>query len=214
MTSTAISAQGTLVQIGTGSGGAKTITSVSLANPASVGSTAHGFSPGDRVTIAAIVGTVQLNGNVYTVEYVTTNSFILKGVNSTGYTAYTSGGTATPVTFSSIGNVKGFDGFDGSASVLDKSNFQSTAKEKALGLVDNGQVSYDLDLDLDDAGQIAAMAHRDASSQAQFKIILPGFTTPNIAFAGFVMKFTHTGKVDALLTAKIDIMIDGAVART
>lgn len=211
MPSTAISAQGTLVQIGTGTGGAKTITNVSQANPAVVTSTAHGLNPGDRVTLAGIVGMTQLNGNTYSVEYVTANTFVLQGVNSTGYTAYTSGGTATPVTFTTIGNIKGFTGFDGKASILDASNFASTAKEKRLGLVDNGQVSFDIDLDLDDAGQIAAQAHRDASSVAQFKIVLPGFSTPNVTFAGFVQAFTRDGKVDALLAGKIDIIINGAV---
>ncbi|MBK7592267.1 MAG: phage tail protein, partial [Betaproteobacteria bacterium] len=43
MASTAISAQGTIVQIATGTGGAKTITAVTVGYPAIVTSTAHGL---------------------------------------------------------------------------------------------------------------------------------------------------------------------------
>ena len=102
MSSNAISAQGTSLQIATGTGAAKNVTAVSKGNPCIVTSAAHGLAPGDRVTFAAVGGMTELNGNSYVIEYVTTNTFSLHRVDSTNFTTYTSGGTATPATFTTI----------------------------------------------------------------------------------------------------------------
>ena len=77
MTSTAISAQGSVFSIGTGSGGAKTITAVTVGNPTILTSTAHGLNNGDVVALAALTGAdaATLNGNSYTVLYKTANTF-------------------------------------------------------------------------------------------------------------------------------------------
>lgn len=82
---------------------AKNITGVTQANPAVVTSNAHGFSNGDWVFIAAVGGMTQLNGRTFIVAGVTANTFQLhdtltnSNVNSTGYTAYTAGGTAARI---------------------------------------------------------------------------------------------------------------------
>lgn len=71
-----------------------TISGATQANPCVITATAHPFVNGDLVKISGVVGMTQLNGNVYTVAGAATNSFQLSGINSTGYTAYSSGGTA------------------------------------------------------------------------------------------------------------------------
>lgn len=70
----------------------KTITGITQANPAVVTSTAHGYSNGDVVYIASVVGMTEVNGYYFTVAGVTANTFQLSGIDSTAYTAYTSGG--------------------------------------------------------------------------------------------------------------------------
>jgi len=74
---------------------AKTITAITAANPAVVTSTSHGFSNGDDVWIAGVVGMTRLNGRRFTVASSTTNTFALTGEDSTSYDAYSSGGTAS-----------------------------------------------------------------------------------------------------------------------
>ena len=74
---------------------AKTITAITAANPAVVTSTSHGFSNGNDVWIAGVVGMTRLNGRRFTVASSTTNTFALTGENSTSYDAYSSGGTAS-----------------------------------------------------------------------------------------------------------------------
>ena len=101
MPSTAISAQGSTVSIGTTTGSALTITAVSLTNPCRVTlSAVTALNKGDVITIAGVVGTTQLNGNSFVVQYIepTTKIVTLAGLDATGYTTYTSGGTwARPI---------------------------------------------------------------------------------------------------------------------
>jgi len=70
-----------------------TISGATQANPCVVTSAAHGFANGQIVYIDSVVGMIQLNGRIYTVDGVTANTFQLSGVNSTAYTVYSSGGS-------------------------------------------------------------------------------------------------------------------------
>lgn len=75
---------------------AQAITDITQANPAVVTySGADTFSNGDRVWITGVVGMTQVNNLEFTVAGVNTgaNTFQLSGVDSTTYTAYSSGGT-------------------------------------------------------------------------------------------------------------------------
>jgi hypothetical protein len=197
MPSTAISAQGTLIQIATGTGGAKTITGVAVGNPTILTATAHGFSNGDLVAIAGLTGAdaAMLNSLSFTVTNKTTNTFAVQ-VDTTGKTITAGSGTATPTTYTTIGNCRTFTGLDGTATELDKTNLQSGAKEIALGLVDFGQFSFECDHDNADAGQAALLAAYNAGTSRTMKMILPAGTTPTAAFTAYIKKFTITGGID------------------
>ena len=109
MPSTAISAQGTTVSIGTTTGSAINLSAVALTNPCRVTlASVTGLNKGDVLTLAGIVGTTQLNGNSYVIQYIepVTKIVTLAGVDATGFTAYTSGGTATPVQWTKVSNVR------------------------------------------------------------------------------------------------------------
>lgn len=71
----------------------KNITAITQANPGVISSTAHGFTNGQQVLLSSIGGMTQLNGQLVTVTVVDPNSYSI-GINTTGYTAYTSGGVA------------------------------------------------------------------------------------------------------------------------
>jgi len=80
----------------------KTITGVTQANPGVITSASHGFSNGDEIYIDAIAGMTELNGRNYLVANVTTNTFTVQdlfgnNIDTTAFTAYTSGGTATEI---------------------------------------------------------------------------------------------------------------------
>lgn len=77
------------------------ISGATRANPCVVTtSSAHGLSDGASIDIASVSGMTQLNGNTYEVRVISSTTFSLadaRGVpiDSSGYTAYTSGGTFT-----------------------------------------------------------------------------------------------------------------------
>jgi hypothetical protein len=212
MPSTALSAQGTIVQIATGTGGAKTITAMAAGNPTIFTSSAHGLSLGDVVAVASVVGTVatSVNGLNWVVTHKTTNTFTI-GLDSTGL-AYTSGGTATPQTYTAIGNIKTINDFEsGSASEIDVTNLSSTAKEKRLGLVDNGGFSLGIHHSNADAGQAAAQARRLDGAAVNMKVILPSGTTPTATFSALVKKFSKNAAVDGVVEGSLDVTINGAI---
>jgi len=69
------------------------ITAITAANPAVVTAAAHGLSNGDRVFIGGVAGMTELNNREFTVANKTTDTFELSGIDSTNFTAYSSGGT-------------------------------------------------------------------------------------------------------------------------
>lgn len=81
---------------------AKTITAITKANPGVLTSNSHGFSNGDEVFIDNVGGMTELNGRNYLIANSTTNTFTLTdlfgvAVNTTNFTTFTSGGTATEI---------------------------------------------------------------------------------------------------------------------
>jgi len=82
--------------------GSITVSNITQANPAVVlTSAANGFASGETVTLQGVVGMTQVNNTQYRITVIDTTHFSLQdlsgnNINSTGYTAYASGGTANP----------------------------------------------------------------------------------------------------------------------
>lgn len=75
------------------------ISGITQADPAVVTANSHGFSDGDEVYISGVSGMTEVNQNRYYITNTTTHTFELTNqitgtdIDSTGFTAYTSGGT-------------------------------------------------------------------------------------------------------------------------
>lgn len=206
-----ISAQGSTLHIATGTGGAKTITAISVGNPAIVTSAAHGLSDGDVVAIAAVVGTMSttLNNTSHVISNVTTNTFALLDFDSTGLT-YTSNGTATPATYTKINGLQSFSGLDGSPSDIDATDLDSTAMEYISGLKDEGKFGFEIKHILADNGQIALRAARASGASTGLKLTLPDASVAT--FNVLVKSIPTVGAVNSLLKISVDTKITGAVS--
>lgn len=210
MTSTAFSSQGTTFQIGTGTGGAKTISgTVGVGFPTVLTVTTHGFNNGDVVVLAGLTGAdaATLNGQTVAVQFKTTSTFAV-AVDTTGL-SITASGTATPNTYTTINNVKTFSAFDGKAAVIDITNLSSTAKEKLMGLQDFGKFTFDIDIDQNDAGQAALIAAKASRAIKLFKLNLSNSKVAS--FSGFVMSYPNTGGVDKVVSGSVEVEISGVV---
>ena len=71
---------------------ARTITGVTQANPGVVTYTGEPLGNGNTVYIHNVVGMTELNGNSYVVANESGGTFELSSTNTTGFTAYSSGG--------------------------------------------------------------------------------------------------------------------------
>lgn len=208
MTSTAISSQGSVLSLATGSGTAKTISGVTLGNPTILTATAHGFSIGDVITIAGVGGATAVNGT-WIITNKTTNTFAIS-LDTTGGSTYTSGGTATPVLWTAIVNVRSFTGFDGAANIIDVTNLSSTAEEIRPGIPRFGQMSFEIDWDHSDASHLALLTRQLSQAQCTFKLVLPD--THAASFNGYVMKVPVQGGVDQVVRGTVDVRITGPVS--
>ena len=209
MSSSAISAQGSVLAISTGAGSAKTISGIALGNPTIITCTGHGFANGDVVTLSGLTGAdaALLNGQSFSVRNVTTNTFAIY-IDTTGKTI-TAAGTATPQSFTNIANLKTFTGFDGTPSEIDVTNLDSAAKEFRLGLVDPGNLSFEIDYDNTNAGHIALRSKQVSGLLTPFKLTLPN--TNVITFNAYVKKFSLGGGVDQVAKTSVDLRISGPV---
>lgn len=83
-------------------GATKAITGATQADPVVITAVAHGWSNNDWVYVASVGGMTELNGQLYIISNVATDSFSLSDlfgnpVDGTAFDAYTSGGTAARV---------------------------------------------------------------------------------------------------------------------
>ncbi|MEN7529239.1 phage tail tube protein [Cupriavidus sp. DL-D2] len=210
MPSTAISAQGSKLEISSTAGAPKTITGVAVGFPTILTSAAHGLSNGDVTTLAGLTGAdaALLNGQTVVVKYKGTNT-IAVDIDTTGKTI-TAAGTITPLGWTKIENLVSFKGFDGQASELDATDMDSTAKEFLLGLQDWGSFTFDVNRDMNDAGQQAVDASKRAGTKKTYKLTLPNNKTKT--FDAYCKNSPLEGGVDQILkTSGITLRITGDV---
>lgn len=115
-------------------------------------------------------------------------------------------------TFETIPNVVSFQGPGGQSSVIDVTNLSSSAKEKRVGLRDEGQLSLSIHYNPDDLVHQSLRNDRVNRARVQFRIT---FTDTDPAttwtFYGYVTQFSVQGGVDAVVEASVTIEIDGEI---
>jgi hypothetical protein len=87
---------GSTISISTGFGSDVTVSGITNANPGAATSTAHGYTDGDILAVAAS-GWANLEGRMVRVDNALTNSFDLEGINTTSTTKYPAGAGASTV---------------------------------------------------------------------------------------------------------------------
>ena len=212
MSTNALKAQGMTLHIGTGDGTAKNITALSKAFRAEVTSNAHGLAKGDRVTFAAVGGMTEINGLTGTVIDSGLNTFVVD-IDSRAFTTYTSGGTATGVTWTKVNECKDISAGGASVNEIDVTDLDSTGKEFFPGLADNGDLSLEINYLPSDAGQAAIRTAFEASEIKDYKITSPQGTT--YTFEALVKNFPTIPKasVDGVQSGSISFKISGSVTK-
>jgi len=193
-----------------------TLTAVTPGYPTILAMTGHaGVANGDVVTFALFDGAdaALLNGQTAVVTKVATgatNDTFAVDINTAGKTITIGTATATPSAWTQILQLKGIKPSGSSASKIDVTDLNSTAKEYRTGLVDNGSVSCDLFVLESDPGQAACLAAFIASSTVNMKHVTPGKTR---TFNASITKFPTVpdAAVDQVQTGSMEFQINGAV---
>lgn len=110
----------------------KTVTGITRANPGVVTVASHGIPTGQRIALMSVAGMTQVNGQIFTVTAIDANTFSI-GVDTSGYSAYTSGGVA-------MGAGRVLNCTSGAAVALNLYNYntyQSPLVASNRGLIDN-----------------------------------------------------------------------------
>lgn len=116
-------------------------------------------------------------------------------------------------TYTQVKGVNSFGGLGGgSAAVIDTTDFDSTAKEKSMGLPDEGQCSIGMIFLPKDAGQLAMRAARGTRAATKFRITLSDGT--KYEFTAYVLTFERTGEQDDVVKASSSLEISGSVVET
>lgn len=144
-------------------------------------------------------------------------SLAVAGLLLTTSTARLANGTilqisvGSPTSYVTINNVTDITFMDGAAAEIDVTNLTSDWMERLLGLPDGGTCPFNVHTDFGDAGQAAAIVAKNNRTRCNFKITLPGGTTPTINFEGYVRKFNGAVAVNSPVKTNSEILVTGPV---
>lgn len=130
---------------------------------------------------------------------------------STRFTLVQVGDGDDPEDFSTIAEVKSFDGPSSNAPTIDVSSFDSVAVEKIPGLADSGEVQLGLNFIGSDAGQQQLQAdHIDGTSRNYRIVFNDDESQPTtVTFLASVTKFQPSGQTNAAYELSVTLTVSG-----
>lgn len=135
----------------------------------------------------------------------TTNAIRAQGISLKRETV------GSPQTFAAIGEVTGFQGPSGAVSIIDASHFDSNYVEKIAGLIDEGQITLDVNFVPGAAQQQGLMADRRNRVLRNFTLTLTDSGATVLSFSAYVTQFGIGGQVNDKVSGQIVLEISGAV---
>ena len=131
-----------------------------------------------------------------------------------GYgTTLSRGNGATPEVFTAIGEVKDISGPGLSVDDVEATHQGSPDgfKEFVPGLIDGGEVAFDIQLVDDETTQEQVITDLNARTKRNYKLVSPG--GGGWTFAGYVKGFEPSYPVQDVVTASVTIKVSGKPTR-
>lgn len=122
------------------------------------------------------------------------------------------GNGATPEVFSAIAEVKDIKGPSASVGTEEVTHQGSAAAEYVATVLDNGEVSFDVNLDPTDTSHSALYDAMEGKELTNFQLILTDDGATQYNFAAYVTKFERDMKVKGVLGASVTLKISGAIS--
>jgi hypothetical protein len=125
------------------------------------------------------------------------------------------GNGASPQVFTTISEIKTFSGPTGSAAVIDVTDLSSTAKEKRMGLADEGQLSFTINYIPDNTQHTLLRTRRASREETDFKMVFTDDSPSTTwSFSAFVTGFAVSGAVDNVVEANVTLEITGSITQS
>lgn len=121
--------------------------------------------------------------------------------------------SGSPSNFLAVGNISGISGPSGSASEIDVTDLDSTAREFLMGLPDEGELSLDLFWAPGTQVHDLLFNARKNRTKKNFHLELTDSPTTIYNFEGFVTGLALAANVDEAVTAGLTIRITGPVTK-
>jgi hypothetical protein len=119
-------------------------------------------------------------------------------------------GAATEI-FTNIPEIKTFSGPGGSATVIDTTDLSSTAKEKRMGLKDEGQLQFTINYIPKNTVHAGLRTDRTNRTLRNFKIVFTDSPVTTWSFSAYVLSFAVAGAVDGVVEATVTLEISGTI---
>lgn len=130
-------------------------------------------------------------------------------IETQGFTFGVSVTGTSPITYTAVGEVTSFNGFDGAAAEIDVTHLQSAAKEFLMGLQDFGNFTIECNYLPADTGQDLLRSAKASRDLHYFRATFSDASTAT--FSGYVLSAPVSGGVDAKVDGSFQIRITGDV---
>lgn len=188
---------------------AKTITSISKANPAVLQVAAHGFANGDIVYVET-QGMRQVNERVFRVSLANTGDFALEGEDSTLFDDFSTGTVQKLTMGTSITTATSISASGGDFEMIDTTTIHAAQKSQIPGLPNPSVFNMDHIHDISDAGLKAMKAACDNQQKRAFCFQF-GSGGQKMYFVGYVgASLLPGGQAQQLVTTPTAITMNGS----
>ena len=131
-------------------------------------------------------------------------------LDSEGFTLKIGDG-ASPEVFTAIPEITDLNGPSGSASVKDATDLNSSAKEKKMGLPDEGQITFTINHLPANTQHALLKTNRDARTLTNFQLLFTDSPATQWDFAAYITGFSLSDSIDGLHQANVTLEITGAI---
>ena len=118
----------------------------------------------------------------------------------------------SPNAYVPIANVNSFSGPSGSRSVLDITTLSDTAKVKATGIAEMGQVTFNFHFDATDTVLVDIWDKFLDGTSSLFRLVFSDSPETTFTFTAFVLSFNFDGSTDDVVRGSATLEITGTVA--
>jgi Lambda phage tail tube protein, TTP len=117
----------------------------------------------------------------------------------------------SPLTYAVIAEVDNIDGPGGSSAEIDVTDLSSTAKEKRLGLPDEGDLTLSLNYIPKNTGHALLRALKASGAVRSYRLTFTDSPPTTWTFDAFVKGFPISNGVDAVTKGNVTLAVSGGI---